>query len=100
MTWRSASSVCEMLLPEMVERLDQDILFELDPALGIDQRQLGRHFVVGQRLQPLDDRILLDRFLGHPLVDRRVEAEDRGDIFLERRRRSTARDRSPAGMTR
>ena len=41
------------------------------------------HRLVGQRLQPLDDHLRLDRFFLQPVVDRRLQAEDRVDALLE-----------------
>ena len=38
----------QMLLPMMVEGLDQDLPLDLDPALGLEFGGLGRHRLVGE----------------------------------------------------
>ena len=87
----------EMLLPVMVEGLDQDLLFDIVPALRVDFAELGRHRFVGEVLKPLDDHLGLDRFLLQPLFDRRLQAEDRLDALRQALRRPIARDRCLRG---
>ena len=65
----------EMLLPVMIERLEQDGLFDLDPAVGGHVLELLLDLRVGQRLEPLDEHLGLDRFLLDPVVERRGQAE-------------------------
>ena len=45
--------------------------------------ELRRHRLVGELLQPLGDHLRIDRFFLEPLVDRRLEAEDRVDALLQ-----------------
>ena len=73
----------EMLLPVMVERLDQHLLFDVVPAVLLKLLELRSHGVVSELLQPLGDHFRIDRFLLDPLVDRRLEAKHFVDRFLE-----------------
>ena len=75
----------EMLFPVMVERLNQNLLLDLDPAVRVGALGLGRHRLVGQRLQPIDDHFLLDRLFRQPRLDRRLQVEQIVDAFLQRR---------------
>ena len=67
----------------MVERLDQYLLFDVDPAVHVGAGDLVRHHLVAHHRQALDDHLLLDRFLLQPAVDRRLQAEQIIDPFLQ-----------------
>ena len=65
----------KMLLPLMVEHLEQETLLQLDPRITRHRRGLVGHHRVRRRRQPVDEHLLIDRFFLDPGRDVEVEAE-------------------------
>ena len=65
----------QMLLPVMIEGLQQEVLFDLDPVFGRQLRRLGVHHGVAGGNQPFDDDFRVDRGFLWPVAHRQVERQ-------------------------
>ena len=88
----------EVLAPQMVERLQQHHLLDLPEVAPAELGGLLRSaFVVDLLDEALLDLLVGDAFLGGPLVDRQVDAEDAVDGFRAAPPCPTARRRPSRG---
>ena len=65
----------EMLAPQMIERLQDDLLFDIAHRLGGIALNALRIGVVGRRVEPGRHFFVGDALLLRPFVDRQVEVE-------------------------
>ena len=64
-----------MLLPVVIEALEQDLLLELDPAVLGNLARFLLDLRIRQRLEPFDEHLGLDRFFLDPRLERRRQGE-------------------------
>ena len=83
MTWRKMVERDEVVAPQVVERLQDHLLLDIAHRLGrvaLDALGVG---LVGGLVQALGHFLVGDAFFLRPGVDRQVEVELGGDLFLE-----------------
>ena len=75
----------QMLLPVMVQILEQDRLLDAGPGVGLQFLRLGLDHRIGLGRDALQNDLGVDRFLGHPVVDRRLEVQQVLQLLLHAR---------------
>ena len=75
----------EMLAPEMVERLQQDRLFDVADDVRAPPRDLRRHVLVGIPLDARNQLLVGDAFFLRPFGDGKIHAEHALDLVLQPR---------------
>ena len=83
----------QMLAPQMIQRLQQDGLLDVTHHVGAPLRHLGRHVLVDALLDARQQFLVGDALFLGPFIDRQIDVEHALQLFLQARRRPTARHR-------
>ena len=73
----------QMLLPVMIERLEQEVLFDLHPGFGRYAGGLFGHRGIGGGDQPVDNDFGVDRSFGRPVAYGQIERQRAAHGFIE-----------------